>query len=92
MREIRNVDQLRQSIDQGQTGDKVNFPDPAAAPFGTDAEAGGFSPSEAEVALDAAATVHRQSRPALRNLGLYIYLLAIALIVGLILVVFSVAR
>ena len=31
----------RSGIDEGQTGDKVAFPDPAAAPLPTDAEAGG---------------------------------------------------
>ncbi|QYO79212.1 hypothetical protein [Devosia salina] len=32
---------LRADIDAGRTGDKVDFPDPAAAPLATDAEAGG---------------------------------------------------
>ncbi len=36
-----NVDQLRAAIDGGQTRDKVAFPDPAAAPLGTDEEAAG---------------------------------------------------
>jgi hypothetical protein len=34
-------EQLRADIDAGRTGDKVAFPDPATAPLGTDAEAGG---------------------------------------------------
>jgi hypothetical protein len=34
-------DTQRKAIDAGRTGDKVPFPDPAAAPLGTDAEAGG---------------------------------------------------
>jgi hypothetical protein len=34
-------EQLRAEIDSGKTGDKVGHPDPAAAPLGTDAEAGG---------------------------------------------------
>ena len=34
-------EQLRTEIDAGETGDKVAFPDPATAPLGTDAEAGG---------------------------------------------------
>ncbi len=41
--------QLRADIDAGRTGDKVAYPDPAAAPLETDAEAGGDStkfPSE----------------------------------------------
>ena len=36
-----NGEQLRAEIDAGRTGDKVAFPDPAAAPLETDAEAGG---------------------------------------------------
>lgn len=34
---------LRAAIDRGETGDKVAFPDPAAAPLGTDDEAAGTS-------------------------------------------------
>jgi hypothetical protein len=34
-------EQLRADIDSGKTGEKVAYPDPAAAPLGTDAEAGG---------------------------------------------------
>jgi hypothetical protein len=34
-------DRLRHEIDTGQTGDKVDNPDPAIAPLGTDEEAGG---------------------------------------------------
>ena len=35
------TEQLRHDIEQGRTGDKVRFPDPAAAPLGTDEEAAG---------------------------------------------------
>lgn len=42
------TDQLRSAIDSGRTGEKVNFPDPAAAPLGTDAEAAGEPPSVKE--------------------------------------------
>lgn len=42
-------DALRDRIDRGKGQDKVAFPDPAAAPLGTDAEAGGHSPTEAEL-------------------------------------------
>lgn len=35
------ADRLRARIDSGATGDKVDYPDPAAAPLGTDDEAGG---------------------------------------------------
>jgi hypothetical protein len=33
--------QLRDDIDSGRTGDKIAWPDPAAAPLGTDEEAAG---------------------------------------------------
>ena len=36
-----NWDQVRHAIDTGATGEKVGASDPAAAPLGTDAEAGG---------------------------------------------------
>src|SRR4051795_10745079 len=51
MRDIRNVDELRSKIDSGQTGDKMPWPDPAAAPLGTDDEAGGAPPHRAQAAM-----------------------------------------
>lgn len=54
------VDQLRDAIDHGATADKVDFPDPAAAPLGTDAEAGGFAPTPAELKLAAAEIVPKR--------------------------------
>lgn len=44
-----NLMQLRQDIDAGATGDKVPMLDPAASPLGTNAEAAGTPPREAEV-------------------------------------------
>ena len=46
-----NPERLRAAIDQGRTADKVDFPDPAAAPLGTDDEAAGRPPSAREVDL-----------------------------------------
>ncbi len=46
----RTSAQLKEAIDRGKTADKVDFPDPAASPLGTDAEAGGASPTGADVA------------------------------------------
>ena len=37
----KTTEQLRHDIDTGKTGDKIPFPDPAAAPLGTDEEAAG---------------------------------------------------
>jgi hypothetical protein len=42
---------LRRDITAGKAGDKVGFPDPAASPLGTDAEAGGFSPTPEELRI-----------------------------------------
>lgn len=41
--------QLRKQIDGGETRDKVDHPDPAASPLGTDDEAAGTPPSTEEV-------------------------------------------
>lgn len=45
-----NWAQVRHAIDSGLTGDKVAWPDPAAAPLGTDEEAGGFTTPEEDIA------------------------------------------
>jgi len=45
-----NWAQVRDLTDRGKTHDKVNFPDPAAAPLGTDEEAGGFTTPPEEIA------------------------------------------
>ena len=41
-----STDKLRHDIDSGRTGDKVPFPDPSAAPLGTDDEAAGTPPTQ----------------------------------------------
>lgn len=46
------VDKLRFSIDREGQGDKVDFPDPAAAPLGTDDEASGNPPTRQELDLE----------------------------------------
>jgi hypothetical protein len=48
---MRNAQQLRHAIDSGRTGDKVAFPDPAAAPLGTDDEAAGTPPTPEQVEM-----------------------------------------
>jgi hypothetical protein len=42
---------LREDIDHGAGADKIDYPDPSAAPLGTDDEAAGLPPSAARVAL-----------------------------------------
>ncbi len=79
------TDQLRNDIDQGRTGDKVRFPDPAAAPLGTDDEAAGHGPGTetvAEVRRDERAKGDR-TRPDAPQLRIWLTLAAaIALIVA----------
>lgn len=48
-----NTSRLRRDIDSGRTGDKVDFPDPAAAPLGTDAEAGDDTSEPASATVQA---------------------------------------
>lgn len=61
--EEATTEQLRADIDAGRTRDKVDYPDPAAAPLGTDAEAGGTPPSPQTVAGERARAVGRRGDP-----------------------------
>lgn len=56
------ADALRHELDRGRGGDKVDFTDPAAAPLGTDDEAGGHPPTREQI-LQAA---REESGPARR--------------------------
>ena len=56
------TEQLRHDIDQGRTGDKVRFPDPAAAPLGTDEEAAG-TPIDPQVIAQTRDAEARMARP-----------------------------
>ncbi|HEV7274917.1 MAG TPA: hypothetical protein VGN80_01385 [Devosiaceae bacterium] len=69
-----NTSRLRRDIDSGRTGDKVDFPDPAAAPLGTDAEAGGDTPEPASAATRPA-PVAPPARQGMRRdqLGVIVY-------------------
>lgn len=58
-RRAPNVTQLRDKIDRGRAGDKVPVLDPATAPLGTDAEAGGSRP---EPSIDVADVERRVER------------------------------
>lgn len=62
-----NVTHLRRDIEAGATGDKLPVLDPAASPLGTDDEAGGVSPTSAEVA--AARAAERGPESASRGVG-----------------------
>jgi hypothetical protein len=65
-----NVDELRADIDRGRTGDKVDAPDPAAAPLGTDEEAAGTPISQDAVALARAVERARPHPPPRKRAGL----------------------
>jgi hypothetical protein len=88
-----SVERLRSDIDHGRTGEKVDWPDPAAAPLGTDDEAGG-TPVGAAVgravhrAETAASSVPRQKR---QGLGAAWIVIAAALIFGAVIIGFYLA-
>lgn len=75
----RTVDELRSAIDREGQGDKVDYPDPAAAPLGTDAEAGGHPPTPDELALE---PVENKQRPRKGWTGPALYVLLAALVFG----------
>lgn len=58
-----NAAQLRDAIDHGDTADKVDHPDPAATPLGTDDEASGH-PVAPEQAREAAREEVAKTAPA----------------------------
>ncbi len=60
-----NWSQTRNEIDSGRTQDKVDYPDPAAAPLGTDEEAGGAHTPVEEIA----ASVRKQKSPDAKKSG-----------------------
>ena len=66
---IETTEQLRIAIDQGWGG-KVDATDPAAAPLGTDDEAGGSPNSAAQVGLAAAHEIKVRPRKRQRASGL----------------------
>ena len=86
------TDQLRNAIDSGATGEKVSMPDPAAAPFGTDAEAAGASPTQQERAMEAAAVSTNAISPAPARSGRALYVAAILAIAVLLLAILVLAR
>jgi hypothetical protein len=47
---MATTNRLKADIDSGRTGDKIAFPDPSAAPLGTDDEAAGSPPMRDRVA------------------------------------------
>jgi hypothetical protein len=55
-----NVDRFRKDIDRGRAGDKTDYPDPAAAPLGTDDEAGGHPATEEQLRIAREAEIRRR--------------------------------
>lgn len=79
MAEIPTVDQLRKRIDSGVTGEKVGFPDPAAAPLGTDDEASGHPISRRQRELSARQPLYRAPDT---SLGWFVYPILLLLAYG----------
>jgi hypothetical protein len=59
---IETTEQLRISLDRGLGGDKVDAPDPAAAPLGTDDEAGGHTNTPSQVRFAASHELTRSPK------------------------------
>jgi hypothetical protein len=78
------VEQLRNDIDHGRTCDKIDAPDPAVAPLGSDEEAAGTPPDPA--AVEAARTLELsrpcQSSSSYQGMGAAWLLIAFTLALG----------
>lgn len=82
---IETTEQLRIAIDQGTAGDKVDVTDPAAAPLGTDDEAGGSPNTAAQVRLAAAHEVCARpssARQRTSGLGAAWWFIALSVFIG----------
>jgi len=76
------ISQLRADIDAGRTGDKVDWPDPAAVPLGTDDEAAG-TPADPWAVEVAPSEVSRPSKSiSYRGVGAAWLLIAFAAALG----------
>jgi hypothetical protein len=82
------ISQLRDDIDAGRTGDKIDWPDPAAVPLGTDEEAAGTPPDPWAVETARRTEASRPCKSiARRGVGAAWLLIAFAAALGLGLVV-----
>lgn len=72
--------QLRANIDAGLTGDKVDFPDPAAAPLGTDDEAAGVTSAPAAIAQTTSKETTRPVKPGESGFPIWVMIGAVVLI------------
>jgi hypothetical protein len=82
---IETTEQLRIAIDQGTAGDKLDVTDPAAAPLGTDDEAGGTPNTAAQVRAAAAHEVRTRpnsKRQRSSGLGAAWWLIAFTVLTG----------
>jgi hypothetical protein len=80
----RTIAQLRDDIDAGRTGDKVDWPDPAVVPLGTDEEAAGTPPDAWAVETALRLEVSRSSKSiARRGVGAGWLLIAFAVALGM---------
>jgi hypothetical protein len=77
------IEQLRSDIDHGRTCDKIDAPDPAVAPLGSDEEAAGTPPHPAAVEAARALEVSRSCQsPSSRGMGAAWLLIAFASALG----------
>lgn len=77
------VEQLRDDIDHGRTCDKIDAPDPAAAPLGADEEAAGTPPDPGAIETARAGELSRLCQPASQGgAGAAWLLIAFALALG----------
>jgi hypothetical protein len=79
------TEQLRADIDAGRAGSNVGRPDPAAAPLGTDEEAGGVPPAAAAVSVarhEEAANSRARTQQQGLGMGTEIYAGVIAVVIA----------
>lgn len=77
------ADALRVAIDRGQGSDKVKYPDPAAAPLGTDDEAAGFPPTAEQLEIASRAEFRAPPAPPQKGKSRLPWIVVVVLVAGL---------
>lgn len=81
------ADSLRHSIDSGETGDKADWPDPAAAPLGTDDEAAGYPPTREQLDMETSRTKQRTPLGTSAGAGMAYGVIAVLVLIALVAIV-----
>ncbi|WP_299506236.1 hypothetical protein [Cypionkella sp.] len=91
---IVTSDALRHQLDHGAGSDKVSASDPAAAPLGTDDEAGGHPPTKEQLRMASAQEIRSAPKPSVdtRDVKVSKWIWAAGLFIVLVVLIYALSR